>query len=170
MTLKVYKSKLILAVLLLFILVVTAACGDSPAETTENTTTVPVVTTAPITTSLVSTTMPTTTTPITTETPTTPEDPDAWKEKVEWRGKDSWYDSETDEYYICINVQDVFNIGQENADAAFAEDFGLEYDLNLYKYYECHPFVMWVSMEEIEALAKREDVKSIYFMMRAENL
>lgn len=69
MTLKFYKSKLILAVLLLFVLVVMAACGDTPAETTENTTT------APKTTSSVATTVPTitTTVPVTTTTSEAPE-------------------------------------------------------------------------------------------------
>ena len=69
MTLKIYKSKLILAVLLLFVLVVMAACGDTPAETTENTTT------APKTTSSVATTVPTitTTVPVTTTTSEAPE-------------------------------------------------------------------------------------------------
>lgn len=167
-----YQSKLILVVLLLFILAVTVSCGDTPAETTES------ITTMPTTTSSVATTVQTTTTtlpvittaPTTTETPTTTEAPDdAWKEKVEW-GYDGNYPSsayyeEMDKFGICIFIRDVHNIGQSNAEAAFAEKYGLYYNPNYGEPWITlgWRFIVQASEEEIEMYARLDEVEKIVF-------
>ena len=94
---------------------------------------------------------------------TSPENPDAWKEKVDWSNKQYFYDAETETYFIYITVQDIHNVGQKNADAAFAEEFGFEYYWDFCKYSDSFWFDTWASMEEIEAFARREDVKKIFF-------
>ena len=170
MTTVFHKSKLFLVVLLLFILVVTAACGDTsdtPAETTENTTT------TPTTTSSVSTTMPTTTAPVTTTTPITTEDPDdAWKEKVEWGYDEDYptdaYDEETGKYNIQIFIQDIHNIGQTNAEKAFAERFNLFYNPDYWENLGFR-FCVQASKEEIEMYARLDEVKKIWFNGRGHN-
>ena len=163
MTVKIYKHRLLFAVLLLFILVMTVACSDTPAETTENTTT------TPITTASVVTTTPTTTVPVTTTTPITTEAPDdSWKEKVECGYYEDYpadaYDEETGKYNIQIFIQDIHNIGQTNAEKAFAERFDLFYnpDYDLWQILDFR-FLVQASKEEIEMYARLEEVKEIWF-------
>lgn len=153
MTAKLYKFKLILVAMILFILVMMASCGGTSnlsAETTENTTTTP-ITTEPVT----------TTAPVTTTTPTTTENPDAWKEKVDWESVNQGYLSEIDKYQIRIVVADIQGVGQKNADAAFAEKQGLFYRENVY-YMDYYPFDLEVPLEEIEKYAKLDEVKTIF--------
>lgn len=145
MTMKFYKSKLILVVMLLFILAVMASCGGTPAETTGNITTTP-ITTAPTT----------TTTPMTTEAPN-----DAWKEKVNFDSLNQGYNDITDKYLIRIVVQDIHGVGQKRADAAFAENHGLFYDEDVY-YLGYYPFDIEACTEDVEAYAKLDEVKTIF--------
>ena len=154
MTLKIYKSKLILAVLLLFILVATAACGgtsDTPAETTENITITPITIASVVTTA-----------PVATTTPATTEDSDdAWKEKVDFDSLNQGYNEITDKYSIRIVVNDIHGAGQKNADAAFAEKHGLFYDEDGY-YLGYYPFDIKVCIEDVEMYAKLDEVKMIF--------
>ena len=171
MTMKFYKSKLILVVMLLFILAVMASCGDTSAETTGNITTIP-ITTAPVATTTPTTTIApvTTTRPVTTTTPTTPENPDdAWMDKVEFLREYSYpvdaYDEETGTYYISIFIQDIHNVGQTNAEAAFAEEYGFFYNPNYGEPWITLGWRFWTqaSKEEIEMYARLEEVKKIRF-------
>jgi len=146
MTLKIYKSKLILAVLLLFVLVVLVACGDTPAVTTEKS----------------ETTQPTTMTQavITTTVLSTHQDLDAWKEKVNFDSLNQGYNDITDKYSIRIVVEDIHGVGQKNADAAFAEKHGLFYDEDVY-YLGYYPFDIEAYIEDVEMYAKLDEVKTI---------
>ena len=159
MTVKLYKFKLILVAMILFILVMMASCGGTSnlsAETTENTTTTP-ITTEPVT----------TTAPVTTTTPTTTENPDAWKEKVDVQIYERWdelYFRGHDAYEILIQIKDVHNVGQRNAEAAFAKQYGFEYNEVWLQYLKSDPyrFVLFIkSQDEIEAWAKLEEVDKI---------
>lgn len=165
MTVKIYKHRLLFAVLLLFILVVTVACGDTsdmPAETTENTTTTPITTASVVTTTPTTTAPVMTTAPVTTTTPATTEDSDdAWMDKVVWGSLKYGYDADTDMYQIRIIVKDIHNVGQKNADAAFAEKYGLYYSGKYYLSY--YMFNIEATMEEIEMYARLEEVKSIEY-------
>lgn len=172
MTVKIYKHRLLFAVLLLFILVVTVACGDTsdmPAETTENTTTTPITTASVVTTTPTTTAPVTTSAPVTTTTPATTENPDdAWMDKVEFLREYSYpesaYDEETGKYNIQIFIQDIHNIGQTNAEKAFAERFNLFYnpDYDLWQILDFR-FLAQATKEEIEMYARLEEVKEIWF-------
>ena len=117
--------------------------------------------------------VPLPTTPTTT-TPTTPEDPDAWKEKVVWGYDEDYpmdaYDEETGKYTIAIFVQDVHNIGQKEAEAAFAKKYSLDYDPenSLWEILDLR-FRVYVTKDEIEMYARLEEVKQIRFVYRGYN-
>ena len=161
---------LVLSALLLFV-----SCGNTTTEVT----TEEAVTTAdtPVTTTTApTTTTPTTTTvPVTTTTPITTEDPDdAWKEKVVWGYDEDYptdaYDEETGKYTIAIFVQDVHNIGQKEAEAAFAKKYSLDYDPenSLWEILDLC-FRVYVTKDEIEMYARLEEVKQIRFVYRGYN-
>ena len=139
----------------------TEVTTEDASVTTEApvTTTVPVTTTAPVTTSA----------PVTTTTPATTENPDdAWMDKVEFLREYSYpesaYDEETGKYNIQIFIQDIHNIGQTNAEKAFAERFDLFYnpDYDLWQILDFR-FLVQASKEEIEMYARLEEVKEIWF-------
>lgn len=171
-----YKKPAFWVILLAVVaIIVTSVCfltdpvSDKDETTTEVTTEeVPgTTTTAPITT-VEPTTSPTTTKPI------IPEDPDAWKEKLEWGAANTYpadaYDEETGKYNIQIFIQDIHNIGQTNAEKAFAERFNLFYnpDYDLWQILDFR-FLVQASKEEIEMYAKLEEVKAIWFNVKAYN-
>ena len=173
MTVKMCKSKIMLAVLLLFVLVMLVACGttsDTSAVTTEQpVTTNPATEETTPTTTIVTTTAPTTTTPATPEA-----SDDAWMDKVGFLKEHSYpvdaYDEETGKYNICIFIQDIHNVGQRNAEAAFAEQFDLYYDpdYDLWQILDFR-FIIQASKEEIEMYARLEEVEKIWFNSRGYN-
>ena len=159
----------------ILVLIVTCVCfltnpvTEKDETTTEVTTEdAPVTTEAPVTTTVpVTTKAPITTAPSTTESPTTPENPDAWKEKVDARIYERWdelYFRGHDAYEILIQIKDVHNVGQRNAEAAFAKQYGFEYNEVWLQYLKSDPysFVLFIkSQDEIEAWAKLEEVDKI---------
>ena len=152
-------------------IIVTCVCFlTDPVRDKDETTTAGTTEDVPVTTA----TPTTTTTTTTTTTPTTPEDPDAWKEKVEWGAANTYpadaYDGETGKYNIQIFIQDVHNVGQTNAEKAFAERFDLFYnpDYDLWQILGFR-FVVQASKEEIEMYAKLDEVKAIWFNLKAHN-
>ena len=149
------KKIWILMAVLTALLFLVACGGEQASESTAE----PQATTAddvPVT-----TTPTTTTAPTTTATPTTPEDPDAWKEKVDFDCLNQGYNETTDKYSIRIVVEDIHGVGQKKADATFAAQHGLFYDEDVY-YWGYYPFDIAVYLEDIEAYAKLDEVKSIY--------
>ena len=154
-------KKTVFFLLVLSALLLIASCGNTMADTTFSETT-----TAATTGDVPVTTTPTTT-PTTTATPTTPENLDAWKEKVDARIYERWdelYFRGHDAYEILIQIKDVHNVGQRNAEAAFAKQYGFEYNEVWLQYLKSDPysFVLFIkSQDEIEAWAKLEEVDKI---------
>ena len=140
----------------------------APSTTETPVTTTPQTENTPLTNTPTTTTTPTTTkAPTTTTTPTTPVNPDAWKEKVQWIGGDysrSAYNEETGKYSIRIYIQDIHNIGKTNAEAAFAEKYGLEYNPSDESGEKSpYDFHAEATKEEIELYARRREVILISF-------
>jgi len=167
-------------VVAILVLIVTCVCFlTDPVTEKDEVTTAVSTTEMPVTTTPQSENTPLTNTPTTTQIPettttptTTPEAPDdAWKEKVEWGYDEEYpadaYDEKTGKYTIAIFVQDIHNVGQKAAEAAFAERYDLDYDPDnsLWEILDLR-FRVYVTKDEIEMYARLEEVKQIRFVRR----
>ena len=92
--------------------------------------------------------------------PPNPNDPiPTWKKKVQWINDDDYssgaYNAETGRFSIVIYIKDIHHVGQTNAEAAFAEKYGLDYERG--------GFHGEATKEEIEMYARLEEVSVIWF-------
>ena len=86
---------------------------------------------------------------------------------MQWIGGDysrSAYNEETGKYSIRIYIQDIHNIGKTNAEAAFAEKYGLDYNPSDESGEKSpYDFHAEATKEEIELYARRREVILISF-------
>ncbi len=99
--------------------------------------------------------------------PPNPNDPiPAWKKKVQGIYDDyypsSAYNAETGRFSIEIYIKDIHNVGQTNAEAAFAEKYGLDFDPKDNMDFG-FGFNVEATKEEIEMYARLEEVRIISF-------